>query len=148
MTEKILGGKPGGSRRWAFLEGFSIGTEGDPYLNRLRIFQSPWFGIYLHHIHRPDRDRDPHDHPWWFASLVLSGSYEERVWPQKGSPRTVHRERRRFSVAATRRKSAHIITSTAGPLWTLVLTGPRRAEWGFWHGEKFIPWREYARERQ
>ena len=69
--------------RWAFFDGLNIGAEGDPYLDRLRIIQTPWFGVYLHHIHRPDSDPDPHDHPWAFASLVLTGSYRELVWPDK-----------------------------------------------------------------
>lgn len=132
------------SPRWAFLEGLDIGTDGDPYLDRLRIVQTPWFGVYLHHIHRPDRDRHPHDHPWFFASLVLAGSYEESVWPDKRSTAGVLvRRRRRFSAAALGRDAAHIITTVKGPLWTLVLTGPRRAEWGFWVQGEFVPWRKY-----
>lgn len=144
--EKIMGGKPGSQMRWAFLEGFDIGAEGDPYLDRLRIIQTPWFGIYLHHIHRPDKDRDPHDHPWAFASIVLAGAYTERVWPDKHDPgRSVIRHRPRWSRAHLGRQAAHIITSLDGPLWTLVLTGPRRAEWGFWADGEFVPWREYGK---
>jgi len=30
MKEKIVQGKPGADKRWAFMEGFDIGTEGDP----------------------------------------------------------------------------------------------------------------------
>lgn len=138
-------GRPG--TRWAFLEGLDIGADGDPYLDRLRIVQTPWFGIYLHHIHRPDRERDPHDHPWWFASLVLSGGYEETVLPDKRNwRRAVVRRRPRWSLRCMPRRSAHMITSADGLLWTLVLTGPRRADWGFWHDGRFTPWREYPTE--
>lgn len=133
-----------GEVRWAFLEGLDVGADGDPYLDRLRIVQTPLFGIYLHHIHRADRERDPHDHPWWFASLILTGSYEEDVWPDKHKAdywRT--RQRRRFSVRCTRRGQAHIITRTVGPLWTLVLVGRRESGWGFYPGGRFVPWRAY-----
>lgn len=141
-AEKVIGGKPGS--RWAFLEGFDIGIEGDPYLDRLRIIQTPLFGLYLHHIHRPDRDRDPHDHPWSFASVILAGSYHEKVWPDKTDPgRTFTRSRNRWSLQRMRRGGAHIITSMNGPLWTLVLTGRRQGEWGFWVQGKYVPWREY-----
>jgi len=140
---EVAGGTRSG--RWAFLEGFDIGAEGDPYLDRLRIVQTPWFGIYLHHIHRPDADRDPHDHPWTFASLVLAGSYEETVWPDKRCRYTyVTRKRRRFTVARTRLKSAHMITRIDGLLWTLVLTGPRRHHWGFWTPDGFTEWEKYV----
>jgi len=147
MTEKIQGGRPGDSMRWAFLEGLDIGADGDPYLDRLRIVQTPWFGIYLHHIHRPDIDRDPHDHPWAFASVILAGYYRERAWPDKRKPgESVLRHRMRWSLGRTSRRAAHIIERIDGPLWTLVLTGPRRAEWGFWREGTFVPWRDYISE--
>jgi hypothetical protein len=67
--------------RWTLLAGEDMGRDSDPYLDRLRIVGTPQFSLYLHHIHRPDEEPDPHDHPWWFASLVLAGWYEETVWP-------------------------------------------------------------------
>lgn len=137
--------------RWGFLSGLDLGADGDPYLDRLRIVQTPLFGLYLHHIHRADREMDPHDHPWWFASIVLAGSYEELVWPDKhnraarasGPMPCVSRIRRRWSLRRMRLRSAHIITDVSGPLWTLVLTGPKRADWGFWTHDGFVPWRKY-----
>ena len=129
-------GRPG--TRWAFLEGLDIGADNDPYLDRLRLVQTPLFGLYLHHIHRPDREHHPHDHPWWFASIVLSGVYSELVWPDKhNSGIFTWHLRRRWSMHAMRPNSAHRIASTNGLLWTLVLTGPRVADWGFWSDGKF-----------
>lgn len=136
--------------RWAFLEPLDIGAEGDPYLDRLRLVQTPLFGIYLHHIHRPDKDPHPHDHPWGFWSLILAGSYRERIWPGKENPgRSLVRNRARWSAARLGRDAAHLITGISGPLWTLVLVGPRRGEWGFWTPagdgtSRFVPWREYT----
>lgn len=132
------------SERWAVLSGLDIGADGDPYLDRLRIVQTPLFGIYLHHIHRPDREPDPHDHPWWFASLVLTGEYAEFVLPDKRCHRrTITRRRRRWSLRCLSRRSAHKVYHVSGPLWTLVVTGPKRGDWGFWNGPRFIPWRDY-----
>ena len=136
------------AERWALLSAPDIGADGDPYLDRLRIVQTPLFGIYLHHIHRPDREPDPHDHPWNFASLVLCGSYEETVRPDKrDTGRYVIRRRPRWSLGAIGRDAAHIITAVGGPLWTLVVTGPKAAEWGFWPDGRFVPWREYLGAR-
>jgi hypothetical protein len=141
---RVTAGKPGDRIRWAFLAGLDIGADGDPYLDRLRIVQTPWLGLYLHHIHRPDIDPDPHDHPWAFMSVVLAGSYTERVWPDKRKPGgSVVRERPRWSMRGLGRRAAHIITDATGPLWTLVITGPRRADWGFWVHGTFVPWRQY-----
>lgn len=132
------------SPRWAVLDAIDIGTEGDPYLDRLRILQTPYFCLYLHHIHRADTERDPHDHPWSFASLVLAGGYEEDVWPRKeDSASWAARSRPRWSLRTIRQHQAHAITSVTGPLWTLVLTGPRRADWGFWRDGTFTHWKDY-----
>jgi hypothetical protein len=139
-------GRPG--PQWAFLEGFDVSKEGDAYLDRLRLVMTPWLGLYLHHIHRPDLDRDPHDHPWWFASLVISGSYTERLWPDKTRSGAVTRRHPRFSVRVVPRRAAHKIESVDGLLWTLVLAGPRRAQWGFWTPSGFVPWREYVQAGQ
>lgn len=144
MAEKTtMTGAPGSEGRWKFMSGYDVGKDNDPYLDRLRIIQTPLFGVYLHHIHREDRDRDPHDHPWWFASLILEGAYTERVFPDKGSTvcYTVHRHR--FSWHRMGRGSAHMIMKLNAPLWTLVITGPRRGNWGFYPGGRFVPWREY-----
>jgi hypothetical protein len=137
-------GKRGNESRWALLSALDVGADGDPYLDRLRIVQTPLFGLYLHHIHRADIELDPHDHPWWFASLVLTGAYQELVWPDKRDPlRADVRHRRRWSLRCIGLGGAHIIETVSGPLWTLVLTGPKRSGWGFWRSGQFTPWREY-----
>lgn len=48
--------------------------------------------IRLHCIHSPDLDREMHDHPWTFASVVLRGWYAEA--------RPQHPERAEFAVHA------------------------------------------------
>jgi hypothetical protein len=69
--------------RWAFMKKYEIPDVEHPektYLRRWRIIQTPLFALYLHHILMPDGDRDLHDHPYPFASLILAGGYtEERV---------------------------------------------------------------------
>ncbi len=153
-AEGVTAGKTGDRQKWALLAGLDIGAEGDPYLDRLRLVQTPLFGIYLHHIHRPDKDPDPHDHPWSFVSVVLAGGYTETVWPDKTRRfRSADRTRGRWSARRMSRRAAHIITSCDGPLWTLVITGPRRGGWGFWEPAgggsvqgAFVPWREYMAE--
>lgn len=131
---------------WAFLEGFSVSQGGKPYLDRLRVVQTPLFGVYLHRIHGPDRDRGPHDHPWWFASLVLSGGYSEEVFDRPAVPDIWRgRERRRWSLRTLRRCQAHRITRVDGVLWTLVVTGRRHDSWRFWISGEPVDWKEYDR---
>src|SRR5690242_9326280 len=88
--------------RWAFLDGFQVRKNGQPHLDRLRIFQTPLLAVYIHRIHTPDQDRDPHDHPWTFWSFILSGAYTERVWAGKERRRndlhSMEFRRNRFSL--------------------------------------------------
>jgi hypothetical protein len=150
-TRKVMAGRM--PRRWGLLSGIDIGADGDPYLDRLRLIETPWFAVFLHHIHRPDKDPDPHDHPWAFWSCVLCGGYRELVWPDKRESdmqSCLIRVRGRFSRARLSRDAAHIITEITGPLWTLVVTGPSAGSesWGFWAGGKFVPWRTYIRNQE
>lgn len=137
------------STRWAFMAGRDIGVEGDPYLDRLRIIQTPLFGVFLHHIHRADNERCGHDHPWAFASVVLAGEYWELVWPDKtnyGTVKTRYHGRGRLHFMG--RRAAHKIVTIDKPLWTLVFTGPRMSSWGFYPEGKFVRWQDYDVENE
>lgn len=134
-------GRP--SARWAVMEKFIIrGKAGDPYLIRWRIVHTPYFGVLLHKIIRPDEDPVPHDHPWSFATLILRGGYTEEVmtdaWYRidKWGIGSVHRFKRGMY---------HRILALrgGGPCWTLVLTGPRRDSWGFLVNGVHVNWKEY-----
>src|SRR4051812_45864776 len=55
-----------------------IGGNDDPYL--LRWYPVPrnhLCNLYLHKFLRSDDDKALHNHPWWFASIILRGSYIE-----------------------------------------------------------------------
>lgn len=137
------------SPRWALWARMVIPCEnGLAYLARLRIIQTPWFGIYLHDIYEPDADRDPHNHPWSFISIVLRGHYTERLYEHPAPPTEyVEQTHRRFSAHRMGRRSAHRITEAAPGLKTLILVGPRRSNWGFFTPSSFVPWQQYEGQR-
>lgn len=116
------------SVRWAFMETFRVPSFDDPkvdYLCRLRIVQTPWFGLYLHRIGTPDSRPTLHDHPWNFVSIVLRGGYRER----RAYDGVDHHIR---WVNIKRAEGLHWIDSLdRNPTWTLVLVGRRRREWGY-----------------
>lgn len=150
------------SPRWAFLLRRIIGTETDTYLDRIYIIQTPLFGIMLHRIYRPDRQRDLHDHPWNFFSLVLRGSYVEAVpcdgcalygCSQKESePAVPHNalKRRRWWNYKKAEDRHSISECSRRPVWTLVFTGRKRRVWGFWvdGGTRWVKWTEYDKVEQ
>lgn len=65
------------------------GTYISTYLRRWYLFKSKFFNVMLHNILRSDDDPDPHDHPWWFLSIILKNGYIDEsykfrvVWPMK-----------------------------------------------------------------
>lgn len=141
------------SPRWAFWSRMLIPCQnGEQYLARLRIIQTPWFGVYLHDIYEPDGDRDPHNHPWSFISIVLRGSYAERVYndPVNKRQHWIPRRHRRFSAHCMGRVSAHRIIYAEPGLKTLILTGARHSDgWGFFKEDgSYIPWQKYEELQQ
>jgi len=103
---------------------------GEPYLERWIL----WFGftLRLHRFHKGDDDRAFHDHPWWFITLPLQ-TYLERT-PDCDTV-YVTRWRPHFRPAAHR----HIVALLQPqPVWTLIITGPKCKEWGFWDNNRFI----------
>lgn len=138
------------SPHWGFWRWYDIVLDDVLYLTRLNIIQTPWFSVKLHWIHRPDPDRDLHDHPWPFAAFVLRGGYYEY---ESLNP-TIHegtlRNIRWFNYKDT--KTAHRISYVKPKTLTLVVTGPRSTikEWGFFDKDTFdyTPWQEYEEAKK
>lgn len=133
-------GHKNNSPRWALLEGFEIPDATNPdktYLTRLRILQTPLFGIYLHRIAYPDSRKIFHNHPFAFLSILLRGQYTEMTpgpgssSPESTAPYAVPR-RIRFVNVKRYNKSWHWIDEIhRDPVWTLVFVGRRRRVWGY-----------------
>lgn len=51
-------------------------AQGVPYMHRYYLLEWPW-RIRIHEILRSDEDRDMHDHPYDFVSIMLKGGYIE-----------------------------------------------------------------------
>lgn len=126
---------------------FYIGGSQNPYLIRwFLIPRNRWFNVYLHKFCRDDDDRAMHCHPWWFASIVLCGRYFEQLNFFE-LPRI---ERKVFSFAIRRPTDRHIVYLPKDadgkpiPCWTLVFTGPRIREWGFWCPKGFVHWKQFV----
>ena len=133
------------SPRWGFLGRHWVRVGGRPFLDRRQVIQVPWFSLLLTRIHGPDEGRDPHDHSRWFASLILSGGYDETVWTDPSDlSRTRSRSHWKWSVHVMRAGHAHLITAVRPPLRTLVIAGRHRGTWSFWTPAGKVDWREYG----
>ena len=52
--------------------------NGELYFERWAIIEiSNFAALYIHRIHKADKDKHLHTHPWNFASVILKGSYIE-----------------------------------------------------------------------
>ena len=129
---------------------FVVGDPSDPYLLRWYVIpRNRWCNIYLHKFLRSDDDRALHDHPWWFVSLVLWGGYKEHhPCPICGDSIRHYcfpYHRTAPSIAFRRAEDAHRVELIDNkPCWTLVITGPKVREWGFWCPQGWRHWREFT----
>jgi hypothetical protein len=95
--------------------------------------------IRVHHILREDRDPHLHDHPWNARTIILRGEYEEEREHGEDFVRI------RGDSASLRFGQFHriyYVDPTQGAV-TLFITGRQRGTWGFWVGDRKVPWREY-----
>lgn len=97
-----------------------LGRPECPYMERW-VLNLGLFSIRLHHWFRSDDKRAEHDHPSWFLTLILKGSYTDQG--ELLTPGTV-----RFRRATYR----HVVDVTSGGVWTLLIFGRKTRDWGFW----------------
>jgi hypothetical protein len=143
------------SGRWVFWKWFKIMDKENPeeiYLKRLRFIQTPYFGIYVHWINRPDNDRGPHNHPWPFTSFILRGGYSEDLYrqPMFRTGEVQHRTWGRFSLHSVALSAAHRITSAKPGTISVIFMGKRSCDWGFYinepDGVRFYNWEVYDKD--
>ena len=132
-------------------------ADGSLYMERfwLRPYSEDRGGVAarLHHIVTEDLDRDLHDHPWDFVSVVLRGGYVEARPINAGKPdfsapdggeRVHFVSRSAGSIAYRRATDRHRIVSVLPDTWTLFVTGAARHWWGFYTPGGKVYWRDYA----
>lgn len=113
--------------------------------------------VLLHYFASADDDNALHSHPWeWFHSTILEGWYDECVpnaefntanqdkfGPDMQNDCVVHRRNVRERMMHSG-KSLHSVVRILKHTWTLVNTGPRMDNWGFYpSGKPFVHWKEY-----
>lgn len=112
---------------------------GRDYLRRWWIIpRNNRFGIYLHHFLLSDDPGACHDHPYWNISIVIKGRYRE--WCR--DPATGHetfKMRYAGAVVFRRAETSHRVEILDGEsAWSIFISGPRRREWGFWCGQRWV----------
>jgi lipid-A-disaccharide synthase-like uncharacterized protein len=134
-------------------------VDGKLYLRRWRLAgynaKLPYlFGrsVMVHRLLLPDQDKNPHDHPWSFWTLVLKGGYVEHVYLTRDRRRARTDDDQPVSVvrglfALDWRPAEHMHRIDAlpdGDAWTFLVTrGEREHKWGFWTKQGWVYWKWY-----
>lgn len=134
--------------RWAMWKWCDIPSEvneGQVYLRRLRVINTPWFSVMVHWINEADTGRWFHDHPWTFWSFILQGNYHEEIYPDtdrmyKYELPPLMNFWGRYSIHRMPFAAAHKIVHASDNLITLVVTGRRRRRFRFWTDKRPIVW--------
>ncbi len=132
-------GPPPDGTRWSLY----VHHLGD-YMHRW-LLRTPWGTLRVHHILRSDDDRHLHDHPFDFTSFLLSGGYVEESAAGLEEPHGSMRKSQRwprFSIVRKRAEEAHRLVLER-PVWTFVISGPKRRSWGFHTESGWVNHREY-----
>ncbi len=154
---------------WLFRhEEINGGGRCPTYMHRWRLLRL-WGGraVYIHKFIADDWARDLHDHPKGFVSIGLWGSYIEVTPARLDMTRyiemiysDIERPAEGLASEATQRQlytapwfrafpPEHIhqliLPEGVPACWTLVLVGPARREWGFWHRGVWMHWAKYLR---
>jgi len=101
------------------------------------LWWCPW-SFRVHHILRPDEDRDLHDHPWNARTIILRGWYIEQrqiMWRRRAPGETARLNHGEYH---------RIDQVSPGGVMTLFITSKWRGDWGFLVNGVKVPWRTYT----
>lgn len=127
--------------RWSII---NEGTWAGRLLEKLTGFAS----VRLHWIRRADHDRDLHNHPFSYRSLILKGWYTEEY----DEPTGVGDDARFIGLRTVKAgewaeghadKFHRIAAMPKKGVWTLFFMSKNTGVWGFNRGMEFIPSKEY-----
>lgn len=116
--------------------------NGATYLDRFRVIDTPFFSIFIHAIRGTDPDPDLHDHPRDFLSFLVWGRYVEEIgdgWKRCAVPVGWFNFKRA-------RVAHRIVQLSCRTVWTIVIGGARRREWGFQTRNGWVHWKQYKEE--
>lgn len=113
----------------------------------LKLGRGPWLKAMIHYFPPNVTDRDPHDHPRDFVTLILKGGYFNTEW-EKTEQGNVHVPTEewlgRGAVRVRRAEHMHTTETLDAAAWTLVVMGPEKRAWGFLRNGRWWAWKPYV----
>jgi hypothetical protein len=115
------------------------------------VIQRCGLAIRVHEIMDSDRHRHPHNHPWWYVTIIMDGWY----WEDRYAPDGRHLGGQFHGpghILFRRANSFHSLTLPGGPhgskVTTLFITGTKSQPWGFVTEEGFVPHMTYKAQHK
>lgn len=110
-----------------------LGEKECPYAFRW-VFIFFGYAIRIHQWIRSDDKRYMHDHPWWFYTFVLKGSYTD-VYEENG---IIKKDKlKQFSFRYRNSGHRHYVDIPKNGCLTILITGKPLRKWGFYINGKF-----------
>lgn len=116
--------------------------NGDVHFRRYRLLATPWGSVYIHNILKSDEDKDPHDHPWDYTSVILSGSYKEILVREPNYDIPLPCQYYQGDVIERNAEDAHKLIINS-PVWTLVFVSKPKRVWGYQTSNGWVDYKTY-----
>lgn len=119
--------------------------SGELHFERFAILETSLFGIYIHRIHKADKDPHLHSHPWNFWTMVLKGRYSEEYLGKDlfCEEQKFVRVKSAFSISSGDRDYFHKILRVYQTTYTLFVTYGEHKEWYYKVQEENIESNKY-----
>lgn len=113
-----------------------LGKSECPYAHRTYLI---FFGysIRIHKWYRSDDKRYMHNHPWWFITFVIKGSYKD---VSLGLFKDIYQNDylKRFHIRYRKPNHTHYVEIPKGGCTTILITGRKNKQWGFWVNKRYL----------
>ena len=129
----------------------------EPYLIRYYLLFTDRekfpFNVFIHKFIRGDDDEDPHDHPWGFFHIILSGGYWEQVpIDEDDEPKfykgfcKVWRKPGYWNIVNAKYTHRIELDDASPKPWTLFIPLIHNNYWGFWVKNNMNVWSKINHE--
>ena len=123
----------------------------EPYLIRYYLLFTDRkkfpFNVFIHKFMKGDDDEDPHDHPWGFFHIILSGGYWEQIpVDEKDNPKfykgfyKVWRKPGYWNIVNAKYTHRIELDDATPKPWTLFIPLKQNNYWGFWVKNNMNVW--------
>lgn len=122
----------------------ALGEPNCPYMRRW-VFLFFGFGVRIHRWYRSDDKRFFHNHPFWFWTFVLKGSYTD-VSLNVDTNHIKRDNLKLFNIRFRKAVHLHYVEVPKGGTITILFTGRKTQNWGFWVKDRIMrPLRFFSR---